>query len=127
MGCGLGDTLGLIIGTVLGWTVFPTMILAVFLGFVGGYGLTMVPLLKRGIAFKRATQITIASETASITVMEAAENTTAFLIPGVLLASVLSPLFWFGMAIAVVVGFLAAYPVNYYMISRGQDTAHTHH
>lgn len=127
MGCGLGDTAGLIIGTILGWTVIPTMILAIILGFVGGYSLTMIPLLKRGIDFKKATKITVVSETASILVMEAAENGTAFLIPGILLAGFLEPLFWFGLIIAVIAGFIAAYPVNYFMISRGLKESHIHH
>ena len=127
MGCGIGDAIGLIIGTILGWAVLPTMILAIFLGFVGGYGLTMVPLLVNGIAFKKATQITIAGETASIVVMEATENGVALLIPGLLVASFFTPFFWLGLLAAVVVGFIAAYPVNYYMISRGYGDHHTHH
>jgi len=127
MGCGLGDTAGLIIGTILNWTIFPTMVLAIILGFVGGYSLTMIPLLKRGINVRIATKITVVSETASILVMEAAENGTAFLIPGVLLAGFLKSLFWFGLIIAVIVGFITAYPVNYFMISKGLKESHIHH
>ena len=127
MGCGIGDTIGLIIGTALNWTVFPTMVLAVILGFIGGYSLTMIPLLQRGINVKSATKITVVSETASILVMEAAENGTAFLIPGVLFAGFLAPLFWFGLIISVIAGFIAAYPVNYFMISKGLKKAHSHH
>lgn len=127
MGCGIGDTAGIIIGTVLSWSVFPTMVLAVILGFIGGYSLTMIPLLRSGLSVKNATKITIVSETASIVVMEAAENGTAFLIPGLLTASFLVPLFWFGLVIAVIAGFIAAYPVNYFMISKGLKKAHIHH
>ncbi|GAH30430.1 unnamed protein product, partial [marine sediment metagenome] len=71
--------------------------------------------------------ITVVSETASILVMEAAENGTAFLIPGVLLAGFLTPLFWLGLIISVIAGFIAAYPVNYFMISRGLKKSHIHH
>jgi len=127
MGCGLGDTAGLIIGTVLGWEIIPTMILAIVLGFIGGYSLTIIPLLRRGIDLKNASKITVVSETASILVMEAAENGTALIIPGVLLAGFLNPLFWIGLIVSVVAGFIAAYPVNYFMISRGVKEAHTHH
>lgn len=127
MGCGIGDTVGLIIGTILNWSIFPTMVLAIILGFIGGYSLTMIPLLKRGIDVKNASKITVVSETASILVMEAAENATAFLIPGVLFASFLTPLFWLGLIISVMAGFIAAYPVNYFMISRGLKESHLHH
>lgn len=127
MGCGIGDTAGIIIGTVLSWSVFPTMVLAVILGFIGGYSLTMIPLLRSGLGVKNATKITVVSETASIVVMEAAENGTTFLIPGLLTASFLVPLFWFGLVIAVIAGFIAAYPVNYFMISKGLKKAHIHH
>ncbi len=127
MGCGVGDTVGLIIGTILKWSVLPTMILGVVLGFIGGYTLTMIPLLKKKIDFGSATKITIASETASILVMETAENVTASLIPGLLIASFLNPLFWFGFFISVLAGFVAAYPVNYFMISKGLKGGHFHH
>ena len=59
--------------------------------------------------------------------MEAAENGTTFLIPGLLTASFLAPLFWLGLVIAVIAGFIAAYPVNYFMISKGLKKAHIHH
>lgn len=127
IGCGIGDTAGLIIGTVIGWSVVPTMMLGIILGFFGGYGLTMWPLLKNGLDFKNATKISIASETASIFVMETGENLTAFLIPGVLTATVFSYIFWVGLAISVVAGFLAAYPVNYFMIAKGLKHGHIHH
>lgn len=127
IGCGTGDTLGLIIGTVLNWSVFPTVILGIILGFIGGYSLTMIPLLKRGFNIKAATKITVISETASILVMETAENLTAFLIPGLLVASFLTPLFWGGFLLSVVAGFSAAYPLNYFMISKGLRNPHVHH
>ena len=127
IGCGIGDTAGLIIGTVFGWSVMPTMALAIVLGFVGGYGLTIIPLLKRGFDFKIATKITVVGETASIAVMETGENLTAFLIPGVLTATVLTSLFWVGLIVSVIAGFLAAYPVNYFMILKGLKKNHIHH
>jgi hypothetical protein len=127
IGCGIGDTSGLIVGTILNWPAMPTMILGIILGFIGGYGLTMVPLLKKGFSVKSATKITVASETASIAVMETGENLTAFLIPGVLAATIFSYFFWVGLMISVVAGFLAAYPVNYFMIKKGSGHGHMHH
>ena len=127
IGCGAGDTTGLIIGTMLGWAVFPMMVLGIILGFLGGYALTIIPLLQRGFGLKNATKITVVSETASILVMETAENITAFLIPGLLVASFKEPLYWFGLSISVIAGFIAAYPVNYFMISRRLKEGHIHH
>ncbi|MCX6765818.1 MAG: DUF4396 domain-containing protein [Candidatus Moranbacteria bacterium] len=124
-GCGAGDTLGLMIGTVLNWPVLPTMALGIILGFLGGYGLTIMPLLKKGINFKNATRIAVVSDTISITVMETAENITALLIPGLLYASFSAPIFWIGFAISAVAGFVAAYPVNYYLlVKRGHIHQH---
>jgi len=126
IGCGTGDTIGLIIGTILNWAVLPTMVLGIVLGFIGGYGLTMIPLLGKGFSIRNASKITVTSETASIAVMEAAENGTAILIPGLLYAGFLTPLFWLGLTVSVIAGFIAAYPVNYFMISRGLKEAHHH-
>jgi len=127
IGCGTGDTVGLIIGTLFNFSIMPTMALGIILGFIGGYGLTMTPLLKRGFTIKNATKITISSETASILVMETAENLTAYLIPGILTAAIFTYLFWLGLIISVIAGFIAAYPVNYFMISKGLKEAHIHH
>lgn len=126
IGCGIGDAAGLIIGTIFGWSVMLTMISGIILGFLGGYGLTMLPLLKQGFDFKSATKITVVSETASIIVMEIGENLTAFLIPGVLAATIFTSFFWIGLIISVIAGFLAAYPLNYFMILKG-SRSHAHH
>ncbi|MFH1582474.1 MAG: DUF4396 domain-containing protein [bacterium] len=125
-GCGSGDVLGLIIGTSLSWPVFPTMILGIVLGFLGGYSLVIIPLLKRGMTFKQSTKIAVVGETASIFVMETAENVTAFLIPGLLTASIFAPLFWFGFIISVMAGFIVAYPVNYVLLNMGAKDFHHH-
>jgi hypothetical protein len=54
------------------------------------------------------------------------ENTTAFFIPGLLIASFKDLLYWFGLFISVISGFIAAYPINYFMISRGFKESHVH-
>jgi Domain of unknown function (DUF4396) len=45
-GCAIGEVLGLVIGTALGWRDLPTIALAVVLAFFFGYLLTMIPLLR---------------------------------------------------------------------------------
>jgi uncharacterized membrane protein len=49
-GCAIGEVLGMVIGTALGWGDFATIALAVVLAFFFGYSLTMVPLLRSGLA-----------------------------------------------------------------------------
>ena len=52
------------IGTILGWGNAATIILAVVLAFFFGYSLTMLPLLRSGLALVLA----FASDTLSITI-----------------------------------------------------------
>ena len=47
-GCAIGEVLGMVIGTALGWSDWQTIALAVVLAFFFGYSLTMVPLLRSG-------------------------------------------------------------------------------
>jgi hypothetical protein len=50
-GCAIGEVLGIVIGTALGWSNVATIGLAIVLAFFFGYGLTMLPLLRSGMAF----------------------------------------------------------------------------
>src|SRR5687767_13117179 len=45
IGCGIGEVLGLVIASTLGWATLPSIVLAIALAFVFGYGLTLWPLL----------------------------------------------------------------------------------
>ncbi len=54
MGCGLGEVMGVIIGTALRLPNINTLILAVVLGFVFGFVLGMRPLLRAGFDLTRA-------------------------------------------------------------------------
>ncbi len=45
-GCAIGEVLGMIIGTALGWGNAETIALAVVLAFLFGYALTLLPLVK---------------------------------------------------------------------------------
>lgn len=46
-GCAIGEVLGMVIGTALGWGNTPTMILAIVLAFFFGYSLTLRSVLKK--------------------------------------------------------------------------------
>lgn len=124
LGCGLGEVAGMIIGTYLGWGMFATMALAIILGFVFGFLLGIIPLLRKGFGIKSAFKIVFAAEFLSIVVMEAFEVGTQLVIPGVMEAGLTDRIFWFGMFAALVVGFIAAFPVNFYMIKRGVRHQH---
>lgn len=128
-GCAIGEVLGLVIGTALGWGNVPTIALAVVLAFFFGYSLTMLPLLRSGLALGAAIPLALAADTLSITVMEIVDNAVMLVVPGAMEAGLASPLFWGSLAFALAVAFVAAFPVNRYLIARGRGHAvvHEHH
>jgi hypothetical protein len=128
-GCAIGEVLGLAIGTALGWTDAPTIALAVVLAFAFGYALTLRPLLGSGMALRPALGIAFAADTISITVMEIVDNAVLLAIPGAMAAGLLDPLFWGSLAVALAIAWVAAFPVNRFMIGRGLGHAlvHSHH
>ncbi len=128
-GCAIGEVLGMIIGTALGWGDFATIALAVVLAFFFGYSLTMLPLLRSGMALAAVLPLAFAADTLSITVMEIVDNAVMLMIPGAMEASLTNLLFWGSLAFALAVAFVVAFPVNRYLISRGKGHAvvHEHH
>ncbi|HKH76183.1 MAG TPA: DUF4396 domain-containing protein [Rubrobacteraceae bacterium] len=128
-GCAIGEVLGLVIGTALGWGNAATIALAVALAFFFGYSLTMLPLLRSGLALGAAIPLALAADTLSITVMEIVDNAVMLVVPGAMEAGLASPLFWGSLAFALAVAFVAAFPVNRYLIARGRGHAvvHEHH
>jgi len=128
-GCAIGEVLGVAIGTALGWGNLATIVLAVGLAFLFGYSLTMVPLLRAGLAFATAVPLALASDTLSIAVMEIVDNGVLLLVPGAMEAGLDEPLFWGSLAFALAVAFVAAFPVNRWLIARGKGHAvvHAHH
>ena len=128
-GCAIGEVLGVVVGTALGWSAVATIALAIVLAFFFGYGLTMLPLLRSGMALGAALPLAFASDTLSITVMEIVDNLIIVVIPGAMDSGLGSLLFWGSLAFALTVAFVAAFPVNRYLISRGKGHAvvHKHH
>jgi hypothetical protein len=128
-GCAIGEVLGMVIGTALGWGAGATIALAVVLAFLFGYALTMLPLLRSGMAFGTAVGLAFASDTASITVMEIVDNAIMLLIPGAMDAPLSSPLFWGTLAVALAIAGAFAFPLNRWLIARGRGHAlvHAHH
>jgi hypothetical protein len=128
-GCAIGEVLGMIIGTALGWDDWPTIALAVVLAFFFGYSLTAVPLLRSGLALATVLPLALAADTLSIAVMEIVDNAIILVIPGAMDAGLRDALFWGSLAFSLVVAFVAAFPVNRYLIARGRGHAvvHEHH
>jgi hypothetical protein len=128
-GCAIGEVLGMVIGTALGWGDVATIALAVVLAFFFGYSLTVLPLLRSGMALGAVLPLAFAADTLSITVMEIVDNLVMIVVPGAMEAGLTSLLFWGSLAFALAVAFVAAFPVNRYLISRGKGHAvvHEHH
>ena len=125
-GCAIGEVLGMIIGTALGWGAFQTIALAVVLAFFFGYSLTMLPLLRSGLALGAAIPVALAADTISITIMEIVDNAIMLLIPGAMEAGLDNFRFWASLAVALLVAGAAAYPVNRWLIRRGRGHAVVH-
>jgi hypothetical protein len=125
-GCAIGEVLGLVVGTILGWGIFATIVLAIILAFFFGYLLTMLPLLRSGLALGTVLPLAFASDTLSITVMEIVDNLIILVIPGAMEAGLGSLLFWGSLAFALAVAFVAAFPVNRWLIARGKGHAVVH-
>ena len=128
-GCAIGEVLGLVFGTALGWGSTASIALAVVLAFFFGYLLTLLPLLAHGVRLKTALGLALASDTLSIAVMEIVDNAVVLAVPGAMTAGVADILFWASLALSLVVAFASAFPVNRWLISRGRGHAvvHAHH
>ncbi len=128
-GCAIGEVLGMIVGTALGWGAWETVALSVVLAFLFGYSLTMVPLLRSGLALSAAIPVALAADTISITIMEIVDNLIMLLIPGAMGAGLDNARFWGSLAAALLIAGACAYPVNRWLIARGRGHAvvHAHH
>ena len=128
-GCAIGEVLGMVIGTAYGLATLTTIVLAVVLAFLFGYALTLLPLVRSGMAFAHAAKLAFAADTASITIMEIVDNAIMLAIPGAMHAGPTTLLFWASLAFALLVAGVAAWPVNRWLIARGRGHAvvHRHH
>jgi hypothetical protein len=128
-GCAIGEILGMAIATALGWANAPTIALSIALAFVFGYALTMRGLLAGGMATRDALRIALAADTVSVATMEIVDNLLILVIPGAIDATLSEGLFWWSLALSLAIAFVAAFPVNRWMIARGRGhaVAHAHH
>jgi len=101
-------------------------VLSIVLAFGFGYALTLRPLLASGMSARRAGRLAFASDTLSITVMEIVDNAIVVAVPGAMDAQITDGLFWGSLVVSLVVAGLAAFPVNRWLIARGQGHALVH-
>jgi hypothetical protein len=125
-GCAIGEVLGMVLATWWGWSDAPSIALAVVLAFFFGYSLTMIPVLRAGVALASAIGIALAADTLSILTMEIVDNAVLLLVPGAMEAGLASLLFWGALAFSLVVAFVVTVPVNRWLIGRGKGHAVVH-
>lgn len=125
-GCAIGEIAGLMIGTALDLSTGVTIALAVGLAFLFGYAFSTVPLVQAGLGFFAALSVVFAADTLSILTMELVDNLVMAVIPGAMDSGLVNPIFWLGMMLALTAAFIAAFPVNRYLIDKGKGHALTH-
>ena len=125
-GCALGEIVGMMIATALGWGNVAQIALAVGLAYLFGFGLTSLPLFKAGLTFAAIVPIALAADTVSITIMEVIDNLTVLLWPGAMEAGIGDPILYVAVAVGFVIAFPFAWWANRYMIARGTGHAVVH-
>jgi hypothetical protein len=125
-GCAIGEVLGMAIATAFAWGNLATIAISVVLAFVFGYAFSIRPLLAGGLALGTAMSLAFAADTVSIITMEIVDNSLMLVIPGAIDATLSDPLFWGSLAASLAIAFVAAFPVNRWLIERGKGHAVMH-
>lgn len=125
-GCAIGEMIGVTIGTHQGWASGQTVLLASTLSFVSGYSVSTWPLIRAGLPFWQALRTVLAADTVSILTMTIADNILMLLIPGAMNKNLSHPIYWLSRSVSLTAAFVAAYPVNLYLLNRGKGHALTH-
>lgn len=125
-GCVIGEVAGMAIGTAFGWGNLATIVLAVGLAYVFGFGLTSLPLIRARLAVATIVATALAADTVSITIMEAIDNAFVLVIPGAMEAGLDDPLLWASIAGGFAIAYPFAFLANRYMIARGKGHAVVH-
>jgi hypothetical protein len=128
-GCVIGEVVGMIISTALGWANIASIALAIALAFLFGYTLTSLPFLRARLPFAAIVPIALAADTVSITIMELIDNGFIVLVPGAMEAGLGDFRFWAPLLGGFAIAWPFAFAVNRAMIRRGKGHAvvHQHH
>jgi hypothetical protein len=125
-GCAIGEVLGMVLATWWGLSTVPSIVLAIVLAFFFGYSLTMLPVLRSGVPLRRAIAVALAADTVSIATMEVMDNAFILAVPRAIDAGLSDALFWWSLAVSLVVAFVVTVPVNRALIARGKGHAVVH-
>jgi hypothetical protein len=124
-GCVIGEVAGLAIGVTLGLAPWTTIILATALAYLAGITLGLIPVMRsQRVGMLQALRIIWIGEVISIGVMEVVMNFVDYQMGGMTAPSVASWMFWRGILLVVPTGFLAAWPVNYWLLKRELKACH---
>lgn len=124
-GCVIGEVAGLMIGVTLGFSPWQTIVLATTLAYAAGITLGLLPVMRaQKIGALAAFKIIWLGEVISIGVMEIVMNFVDYQMGGMAAPSIASWMFWRGILFAVPAGFLAAWPVNYWLLKRELKACH---
>lgn len=124
-GCVIGEVAGLLIGTIIGLSPWPMIVLATALSYLSGITLGLVPVMRnQGVSLLGALKIIWMGEVISIGVMEIVMNFVDYQMGGMGAKSVIAWTFWRGLLLAVPTGFLAAWPINYWLLKRELKACH---
>jgi hypothetical protein len=125
-GCVIGEVIGLVIATALGWGNISSIALAIALAFLFGYTLTSIPLIRAGLALATIVPIALAADTVSIAIMELIDNLAVIFVPGAMEAGLTEARFWLPLLGGFVIAWPFAFAVNRSMIQRGKGHAVVH-
>ena len=124
-GCVIGEVAGLLIGVSLGLAPWATILLATGLAYASGITLGLIPVMRaKRVGAREAFRIIWIGEVVSIGVMEIVMNFVDYQMGGMAAPSIASWMFWRGIALAIPAGFLAALPVNYWLLKRDLKACH---
>jgi hypothetical protein len=124
LGCSIGEILGMVIAS--GWSNFAQTVLSIVLAFFFGYLLTSRSLIKGGATKNEALKGALATDTISIASMELVDNSFIWIVPGAIHATLSDWLFWWSLALSLVIAFIITVPVNRFVIARSGDITHHH-
>ena len=78
------------------------------------------------MSLRRAARLAAASDTLLITTMEIVDNAFILILPGAIAAGLDDALFWWSLGASLLIAFVAAFPVNRWLIARGRGHAVVH-
>ncbi|MBO6948647.1 MAG: DUF4396 domain-containing protein [Rhodospirillales bacterium] len=119
IGCLIGDAIGVGLGVWLNLGVVPTIAIGVVFAYIAGFALALIPIMKSmGLGLAAAMRVVWLGEAISIAVMEVVINAVDYSIGGVQAGSIGNPVFWIGLGAAAPAAFIAAWPVNHWLLKK---------